>query len=295
MTRVIQRVRLPYHPLLGRSVNHDSASRAYPIPERDVEIRTVQHRRYAPIFDQGQVGSCTGNAGVGCTATGPLGLLMVTAKPRYTWDEDGAVALYSRATALDDYNGTYPDEDTGSDGLSVAKALKEAGEISGYLWAFSPTTMRTALMATPRITGIAWYKGMFSPQPTGEVTVTDALAGGHEIVVTGYTLMGAAPSSDDKVWFDNSWGTNWGVHRPGQDNAGSFWMKFGAYADLLADNGDVTQFIPADLPAPVPTPTDDPDTKLWQATAQWRAERHVGDNAKAASAVKAWGKTKGFA
>lgn len=298
MSRVIERERLPYHPRLGRSVNHDSESRRYAIPERDVPIKSVQHRRSVPIFDQGDLGSCTGNAGVGCTGTGSFYGTLNSLALTYAWDESGAVGLYGRATAIDSYAGTYPPDDTGSDGLSVAKALKEAGEISGYLWAFTPDAARQALMSTPLITGISWYEGMFNSDPSGQVTVSGPLAGGHEIVIVGYVPRGTTPSNDDRVWFDNSWGTGWGVSRPGQPTAGSFWMAWGAYAELLADNGDVTQFVPISQPAPTPTPVppapDDPDAKLWADTHAWRAEHHVGDNAKAAKSLKAWGASKGF-
>jgi hypothetical protein len=209
--------------------------------------------------------------------------------------------LYSRATELDPYSGTYPPEDTGSDGLSIAKALKEAGEISGYLWAFTADTARAALMGRPDITGISWYGDMFNPDESGKVTVSGGLEGGHEIVRAGYVVVGSKPSNDDQVWFDNSWGSDWGAVRPGQGSRGSFWMPWGAYAGLLADNGDVTQFVPISEPAPTPSPAPAPgpgadvaDAALWSAVRAWSAERHYGGNHTAAAAVKAWASAKGL-
>jgi hypothetical protein len=288
MVDIFQRI-LPYHPRLGRSVNHDSRSRAYPIRETDVPIVTVQHQRHVPIFDQGQLGSCTGNAGVGCTGTGSL--YATISSPRYAWNEDGAVALYSRATQLDSYGGSYPPDDTGSDGLSIAKALKEAGEISGYLWAFTPEQARAALMTTPVITGINWYDDMFDPTSDGQVKPTGGLAGGHEIVVDGYELVGSAPSNDDRVWFTNSWGDGWGV-------GGRFWMRFGDWSDLLSRDGDVTQFVPLTSPAPTPTPGPVVDEKaagdaLWHDLNAWSHHPHTGENHRAAVAVKNWAKATG--
>lgn len=290
MARTIYRERLPFHPRLGRSVHHDSESRRFRVTAPpDVAIVNVQHQRHIPVFDQGSIGSCTGNAGVGCTGTGPFYVTLT--RPKFTWDEDGAVALYSRATVLDSYSGAYPPDDTGSDGLSIAKALKEAGEISGYLWAFTPQDARAALMAQPLITGIRWDNGMFDPTPDGQVRPGGSVAGGHEIVVDGYELDGSTPSNDDRVWFTNSWGESWGV-------AGRFWMRFGDWAELLADNGDVTQFVPISAPAPTPTPAPDEQSagdELWSATKVWARARHVDGNARAASAVQAWAKATGRA
>lgn len=288
----------PTDPRLNRHVNHDPRSRLFPVrPAADTVIRTVQHKRRAPIFDQGSLGSCTGNAGVGCTATGPLGDVFAATTPKYGWDENGAIALYSDATAADDYPGAYPPTDTGSDGLTIAKVLKSAGEISGYLHAFTAEDARAALMSDALITGVTWHDDMFHPDADGRVRPTGAVAGGHEIVVAGYVVMGSAPGNDDQVWLDNSWGTGWGVRRPGQDTAGgSFWMAFGDYTELLTDNGDVTQLIPPTAPAPAPVPVPaDADHVLWAAVQHWTTERHVGDNAHAVTAVKKWAKDKALA
>jgi hypothetical protein len=294
MPRIINRVRLPFHPLLGRNVNHDSESRRYRVTApSDTPIASVTHDRHVPVFDQGQLGSCTGNAGVGCTGTGHFYETLADTNIRFPWDEAGAVMLYGRATALDPYAGTYPPDDTGSDGLSVAKALKEAGEISGYQWAFTPNEARAALMTAPEITGIPWMQDMFNPTADGQVKPTGGLAGGHEIVVSGYRLLGTSPSNDDQVWFTNSWGPSWGA-------AGRFWMRFGDWSDLLAQDGDVTQFVPATAPAPTPTPDPNSDEDaagdtLWSATMHWSSESHTGGNKAAARAVKAWAKATGRA
>src|SRR5215218_3923484 len=67
--------RIPHAPDapygMGRQVNHDPRSRqfAFRAPPK-VELRAVRYERHVPIFDQGNLGSCTGNAAVGCLATG---------------------------------------------------------------------------------------------------------------------------------------------------------------------------------------------------------------------------------
>lgn len=294
--RTINRRQLPMRPGFGRNVNHDSESRRFAIPEADVAVRTIQHRRHVPIFDQKDLGSCTGNAGDGCTGTGVLYDSLDTFSLKYGWNEAGSISLYSRATQLDSARGSWPPDDTGSDGLSVAKALKEAGEISGYLWAFTPDAMRSALMTTPLITGISVSQPIYNPDADGRYRPDGSEIGGHEIVVAGYVMVHAAPSNDDQVWMDNSWGAKWGVVRPGQDTAGSFWMAWGDYVEALANEGDVTQFIPATGPTPVPTPVPVTDERaagdhLWASIPRgWTAGHHTGDNARVAHALAQFGK-----
>lgn len=302
MPEIYRRRFTPTDPRLNRHVNHDPRSRAYAVRvDEDAPIATVQHKRYLPIFNQGSIGACTSNAGNGCTGTGSFFASLGGAKgaPKYAWNEDGSLRMYARETQIDDYPGTftYPPaggQDTGSDGLTAAKVLVEAGEISGYTHAFTPASARAALMNDPEITGISWTEDMFNPDDTGRVKPTGSVAGGHEIVVAGYVMLKAAPSNDDQVWFDNSWDPSWGVVRPGQSTAGSFWMAFGDWSELLNDDGDVTQFVAITQPAPVPTPTPDADATLWAATKHWTTLNHVGTNATAAHAVKAWAKTKGL-
>src|SRR3954471_15061773 len=97
---------------LGRHVNHDPRSRAYAYLATGRTLQPVRHTRHAAVLDQGNLGSCTGNAMTGALASDPLyaGLPSGT-----TLDENLAVHLYSVATSMDDFNGTYPPEDTGSD------------------------------------------------------------------------------------------------------------------------------------------------------------------------------------
>jgi hypothetical protein len=274
---------------LGRHVNHDPMSRLYPVTG-SAPIVSVKHERHIPVFDQGNLGSCTGNAAVGCMATG-LFYASVTHNsviPHYLFDETGAVACYSDATVIDDaegYVGQYPPIDTGSDGLSVAKALQAHGEISGYLHAFSLDAVLQALLTIPVIVGVDWFQDMFNPDAEGIVHPTGALAGGHQFVAD------EIDRNRDLIGFTNSWGNGWGPL------GGRFYMKTAEFGSLLAQNGDVTAFVPISDPAPVPVPPspENADTALWATAAHWATvEHHVGDNAKAAHAVKTWATAKGF-
>lgn len=296
-------------PRLGRHVRHDDRSRAYRFPTEGLTLRSVRHARRIPVLDQGQLGSCTGNAGIGCLGTDPFyatvhplntpawanrveapivatpGALAAGTEVLYALNEDGAVALYSAATKLDDAPGQYPPDDTGSDGLSVAKALKAAGEISGYQHTFSLDDALKAVTVTPVLTGVTWYNSMFDPQPDGRLVVDFAsgLAGGHEFVVDEIDV------ENQRVWFTNSWGASWGVD-------GRAWLSWDDWGALLKDQGDVTVFVPLTQPAPTPTPspTPVPPVDVDQALADalrhrdWVDRHHIGDNERVAHAGKAW-------
>lgn len=305
MDRLIERVVLPSHPLLGRNVNHDSASRAYRVqPRRAGVIRPVRHESHIAILDQGQLGSCTGNAGVSAIYHHPYPGDTSKPYPGYGPDEAGAVSLYSAATQIDPYAGEYPPEDTGSDGLSIAKVLKAKGVISGYLWAFTLAEALAQLADTPEITGLIWYNSMFDTTDSGHaghlvVRQDSGVAGGHEICVdevitpSNATVDVAQLSSmADQIFVGgpNSWGRSFG-------DDGRWYMTAREWGSLLAQQGDVTSFVAASLPEPQPQP--DPGTvdekaagdKLFRSVPKgWLKVNHVGDNAKAAKAVKAWAK-----
>jgi hypothetical protein len=203
---------------LGRKVNHDPRSRAFPAP-RAAERKPVLHRRNSPVLNQGELGSCTGNAMAQALNMAPLHI------PGTRWlGQNDAVALYQRATQLDPFPGTYRPEDTGSDGLSVCKAAKELGLITGYRWAFGFDHVLDALQSGPVLIGTAWHSSMFTPDAKGFVRPDGNEAGGHE-----YLLMG--DDAKGKLTFLNSWGKNWG-------NGGRFHMDYATFRELLAAHGD---------------------------------------------------------
>jgi hypothetical protein len=221
---------LPTHPRLGRHVEHDERSRAYPARKAAVAVESVVHKHYGPVLDQGWVGACTGFAATQGLMAAPLRL------PNRRLYAKTALALYGRATALDPFPGEYPPDDTGSSGLAVCKAAVEAGYISRYEWAFGIDHARAALSRGPVLVGTAWYEGMNEPNDLGIVRATGELLGGHEYLCLGYV--------GEDFLFLNSWGKNWG--RPSGSNlaavsGGTFWMSYATFGALLEDQGDVVQ------------------------------------------------------
>lgn len=254
--RHIPERRVPGKPL-GRHVHHDPRSRAYAYVARTgAAYVSAKHQRHIPVLNQGDVGSCTGNACEGAIGTsGIYDALPEALRPSTTdaaADEAAAVALYSRATQLDGIPGAYPPADTGSDGLSVAKAAKEKGLIAGYLHAFSLDAALKALEQQPIIVGIDWYEGFDNPGATGLIQISGAVRGGHEIVFDEI-------DADKKiVWFTNSWDTSWGVN--GRAN-----MSFDTLGRLLKSDGDATILLPLTQPPPQPKPVPKPPwwSPLW--------------------------------
>ncbi|MFD1274828.1 hypothetical protein ACFQ51_34645 [Streptomyces kaempferi] len=164
------------HPL-GRHVHHDPRSLDYAhgvLPTS--AIKTVDWTRRVPHFDQGQLGSCTGNAATGLLGTDSAtrsGFTSVTLDGNVLpVDEDLAVKVYSLATQLDEFDGAYPPTDTGSSGLGAAKALVKLGLAARYTHAFSLDALKSALQTGPVMVGTTWLESMFDVDPkTGYVVV----------------------------------------------------------------------------------------------------------------------------
>lgn len=269
---------------LGRHIEHDPRSLAFAhgvLPAS--AIKPVQWTRRIPILDQGDVGSCTGNALTGVLGTDSAGRtapteVAVAADSKgvfrtgsYQLDETFATLAYELNTRLDSIKGQYPPDDTGSSGIACGKTGQALGLLTGYTHAFSLDALKSALQAGPVMIGIVWLNSMFDPRADGTVVVdqSSGVAGGHELVVSGW--------DGTRFRLDNSWGTSWGDH-------GSGYVAEADMQWLLSQDGDVTvpQYatapVPTPPPAPTPAPAPVPDPRLVQARAlmdEWAHDNGV--------------------
>lgn len=221
MTRHIHEHVVPGHRL-GRHVAHDPRSLAYPARVAPSLVTTI-HKRHSHVLDQGDLGSCTGNAMTGLLGTDPH------YRPHIhpTDNEALAVRLYGQATVLDGFDGTYPPDDTGSTGLAVAQAAKNDGLITAYTHAFGLDHALAALVLAPVIVGADWYEGFDHPDVNGTVHIAGQVRGGHEFELIGLDV------ERQEVLAINSWGTHWGQH-------GHFAFSWNDFGRLLDAQGDVT-------------------------------------------------------
>lgn len=276
MTRTIYRERVHRaKPWYGRNVHHDSLSRRYPFDTSGISVKSVRWPRQVPIWNQGDLGSCTGNAALGCLGTGPF-YPTVRTETVYPFTEDGAVAVYSAATKIDDAPGQYPPTDTGSDGLSVAKVLQKAGLISGYQHTFTLDDALKALQVVPLIVGTVFLADMEQPNSAGLVSVSGTELGGHEYILDEY--------DQQRGWvgFTNSWGVSFGVN-------GRFYMQAEDFGKLLERDGDVVAFTPNTQPAPqpAPDPAEDADETFARQLHAW-FDTHPRDAKQVRVAAEAW-------
>jgi hypothetical protein len=214
----------PSDPRLGRHQVHDERSRDFAMTVAGVPHVTVLHERHAPIWDQGEIGSCTANAALGMLVTGPLW------RPNHQYTEADALKLYSEETRLDDkvFPGDYPPDDTGSTGLWSCKALQRRGTITSYRHAFGLTNALGVLARQPVSIGIPWYESFFEPNKQGLVRIEPGseVAGGHQLCFDGI-------DADRRlVRAANSWTAGWGVD-------GWLWMEWDLLGRLLSEGGDV--------------------------------------------------------
>lgn len=291
----IFRERLPFHPQLGRNVLLDSRSKAYAVQSDGVTVTSVRHAQFIGVLDQGNVGSCTGNAACSCAYHEPFYAPGAPAW-RYTPDETGARSWYHDNTANDPFPGTWEPTDTGSDGLTSSKMAVAAGITSGYQAALDLDSSLQTLMDRPGITGIPWFNSMFDVPSSGLITVDtrSGLAGGHELVVDEIVAADAPGNGTGRllVGGDNSWGASWGAQGRWYLTADDWWA-------LRQQQGDVYFWTATSQPAPVPAPEpvtpSVADVELWADTAAFRHDHHVAPHiVQAAKALKSWGAKVGL-
>lgn len=215
-------------PRLGRLVQFDERSRAYPIRKVLRAMKATKPRSYTwrcnQWLDQKATDGCVGG---GCgheLIARPLEATGVTWN--YCFKK-----IYWEAQKLDEWaGGEYPGAEPVYGGTSVlagVKALKKAGWCKAYRWAFSIDDVILGVgYRGPCIVGTNWYEGMMEPRPdTGTVFIEGELLGGHCYLIRGYD------ARIGRFLCRNSWGRKWGVD-------GDFWILRESLARLLSEEGE---------------------------------------------------------
>jgi hypothetical protein len=233
-------------PRLKRHINHDARSALYAKDVTGLAVESVEWKCHLmQTLDQGLIGSCTAQSADEVLASDPFlaTLPLPVVQQVISGTQDWPLAFYHDETVADSYPGTYPPDDTGSDGLTAAKVAVKRRLASGYQHTFTAEAALRGLSTGPALWGTNWMTGMDDvDEATGQVTYTGTVRGGHELSL--YKVEAAA----ERLWFRNHWGA-WGYQQ-----TGVAWISFEDFAKSLADQGDVTWLVPLSSPAPGPTP-----------------------------------------
>jgi hypothetical protein len=238
LTKLIERPDNPFR--LGRHQEHDERAWHFPTPWSKPQNISKFWTTAAPILDQGNVGSCTGNTVVDVVNT-DLFTPIRTAKNHGNYlVEADALNIYSKGTYLSAIGGgqTYPPDDPGCTGPAVAKAAEDLGLFDKYLHCFNWDQFCATIEQTPVMLGTPWTQQMFDPDQDGFCRVGDindsTLAGGHE-------YMGRAIDYENtRVLCRNHWNAQWNPEQIDQKDPGEFWLSFTDLQSLLQNGGDVT-------------------------------------------------------
>ncbi|MFD4795894.1 hypothetical protein [Streptomyces anulatus] len=252
-----------YNPAghLGRHQALDPRSLAYRRPYDGQPLRATAWEPRLPVLDQTRLlsqgihtaeayglesdadalASCTGNA-----ATALLSILLTPEQAHAAalnltdaaMAQHFAIGLYADATTCDQWSDlAWPDQDVGSSGLGVAKAMRARGLIDQYGHANTAEELCTLLQTGPVLMGMSWHESFSAPNNHGFIDsdsswVDSELEGGHEICVTALEEVahvdGVLNLERTVLRFRQSWGPSWGDHGEGR-------MRLSTYEAMRPD------------------------------------------------------------
>ncbi|MFF3516128.1 hypothetical protein [Streptomyces sp. NPDC002573] len=256
--------RYPHHTKLGRHQVLDARSLQWVHEHTGAVLKPTSHTPRVPVLDQEDLfaqgirvsqvvpraedvdalGSCTGNGGTAAvslllddTEAKAVGLDLADAKGAEEW----AIGLYADATGVDDTDGRFPPNDTGSSGLAIAKVLKRRGLVGHYRHATTATAVASLLQSGGVLYGTPWFKAWFEPDRYGFVDGSNwsssPVVGGHEICLVALERVvqdhaGRIEPEATVVRFRNSWSRSWGDDGDGLMTLATYQL-LRRYADAL--------------------------------------------------------------
>ena len=199
---------------LGRKCCPDARDQAHLMSAKLMVVGRPLHKRW-PLWwhgDQGDTPMCVGYGWHG----------LLRAYPHLQRDPM-PIPLYHAAQLNDEFRG---EDYEGSSVRGGAKALKLAGKLTGYAWAFDLETVLNWIgNHGPVVLGTDWFDGMMTADATGLVVPSGDLAGGHAYVAIGYD------DPSHRLLCQNSWGKDWGLN-------GRFFLHYDDAEALIATNGE---------------------------------------------------------
>jgi len=195
-------------------------------------VSTASAFRYeadVPLFipgvnlDQGAEGECVGFGWADFLAAAP--------KPQTLNLGSGADDEASEPETIyrlaQQYDGSPPDEQSGASVTGGAQAAKSLGHIVSYSWCLNGVSDVVAALRShgPVVLGTNWLQSMFTPDASGRIHATGAVAGGHCYLAVGVDASGSL------IEIRNSWGAGWGV-------GGNAFLSTSDLGALLAASGE---------------------------------------------------------
>ncbi|WP_327335135.1 hypothetical protein [Streptomyces anulatus] len=255
---------------LGRHQVLDPRSLAYRRPYDGQPLRATAWEPRLPVLDQARLlsqgihtaeayglesdadalASCTGNA-----ATALLSILLTPEQAHAAalnladpaMAQHFAIGLYADATTCDQWSDlAWPDQDVGSSGLGVAKAMRSRGLIDQYGHATTAEELCTLLQTGPVLLGIPWHAEFSEPDLDGFIDADPAwaaspLEGGHEVCVTALEAValddGTLMPEHTILRFVNSWGSSWGDYGSGRCRLSTY-IALRGQADVIQPRRD---------------------------------------------------------
>lgn len=174
------------------------------------------------ISDQARTSHCVGFTGLDFGNTLPY---------NDQWPNEKGHDLYYLCEPQDK---TVPiAEQGGSTSRAICKVLQGIGRIGAYAFTQSAVTVRDYVVAHgPVGTGVMWDDPMFQPDQDGFIWPDPKQeAGGHELLVIGYSPVGFGNTKAASLVLQNHWTKSWGV-------GGCAYITVTEFDKLLKRDGD---------------------------------------------------------